>query len=311
MIVLTLMRRTAVAVVLLSASKTHPIAAQTARAPTRHTVTVDGHPLALWSRTGAKPKGAIVLLHGRTWSALPDFDLTVQGEQRSVMQALVRKGYAVYALDARGYGATPRDSTGWLTPTRAANDVVEVLRFLARRHPTLPAPTLFGWSYGSMVAQLTMQREPTLASGLVLFGYPWKPDTKLAQAPDTGAPPRAANTATNAASDFIAPNMISRRAIDAYVAAALRADPVRVDWRALHEWNELSPSKVTIPTLLLHGILDPYAPVPAQGATFMQLGNADRQWIILAKGDHAALLEDMQPAFISAIVNFIERPKLP
>jgi pimeloyl-ACP methyl ester carboxylesterase len=296
---------------LLCTAAVHPIHAQPPRAPSRHTVTADGHPLALWSRTAVRPKGVIALLHGRTWSALPDFDLNVAGEQRSVMQAFVRKGYAVYALDARGYGATPRDSSGWLTPSRAASDVAEVLRFVARRHQTLPAPTLVGWSYGSMVAQLAMQREPALASALVLFGYPWKPDNTLEQVPDTGAPPKAANTAANAASDFIAPNMISRRAIDAYVAAALRADPVRADWRALHEWNALSPSLVTVPTLLLHGILDPFAPVPAQGSTFAQLGNADRQWIILAKGDHAALLENMQPAFISAIVNFIERPKLP
>jgi pimeloyl-ACP methyl ester carboxylesterase len=304
-------RCSAATLLLCCAATARPIAAQAPRGPTRLTVIVDGHPLALWSRTAARPKGAIVLLHGRTWSALPDFDLNVPGEQRSVMQALVRKGYAVYALDARGYGATPRDSTGWLAPSRAAGDAAEVLRFVARRHPTLPAPTLFGWSYGSMVAQLTVQNEPSLASAVVLFGYPWKPDNQLPQAPDTAAPPKAANTATNAASDFIAPNMISRRAIDMYVAAALRADPVRVDWRALHEWNALSPNRVTIPTLLLHGILDPYAPVAAQGSTFTQLGNADRQWIILAKGDHAALLENMQPAFISAIVNFIERPKLP
>lgn len=304
--------RTTAIVLLLGATLPAPrIAAQSQRAPTKLTVTADGHPLALWMRAAPRPQGVIVLLHGRTWSALPDFDLQVPGEQRSVMQAFVRRGYTVYALDARGYGATPRDSTGWLTPNRAANDVAAVLRFVARRHATLPQPTLVGWSYGSMVAHLAMQQQPDLASGVVLFGYPWSPDLQTPIAPDTGAPPRAANTAKNAASDFIAPGLITDQAIAAYVAASLKADPVRSDWKALHEWNALSPAALTVPTLLLHGEKDPFAPIVTQGKVFTQLGSPDRQWVILARGDHAALLEDTLPAFIAAIVNFIQRPRLP
>ena len=297
-----------VAVVLLSITTGSP-PLQAQRPPQKLTVTADGHPLALWVRSVRNPNGVIVLLHGRTWSALPDFDLQVPGEQRSVMQAFVRRGYTVYALDARGYGATPRDSSGWLTPARAASDVAAVLRAVARRHPALPAPTLVGWSYGSMVAHLTVQQEPTLASAVVLFGYPRDPDAAIPVTPDTGAPPRIRTTAAAAASDFLIPDAISQRAIDVYVAASLAADPVRSDWRALHEWNALAPERLAIPTLLLHGEKDPYTPIPAQAKTFTRLGSPDRQWIILAGGDHAALLERTLPAFIAAIVNFIERPK--
>ena len=287
-----------------------PVVARAQPAPTKLTVTADGHPLALWMRAAPKPKGAIVLLHGRTWSALPDFDLQVAGEHRSVMQALVARGYTVYALDARGYGATPRDSTGWLTPNRAANDAAAVLRFVAARHPALPKPTLFGWSYGSMVAHLTVQQNPDLASAVILFGYPRAATTQMPAATDPTVPPREANTAKNAASDFIAPHVISPKAIDAYVALALKADPVRVDWRRLQEWNALSMPMLTLPTLLMHGELDPYAPIAAQSGVFAALGNPDRQHVILAGGDHAALVEDTMAAFIAAIVNFIERPRL-
>jgi pimeloyl-ACP methyl ester carboxylesterase len=292
----------------LTAGAPSPTSAQRVAPPQRLTITSDGHALALWMRAPLRPKGVIVLLHGRTWSALPDFDLQVPGERRSVMLALVQRGYAVYALDARGYGATARDATGWLTPNQAARDVAEVLRAVATRHPTLPRATLVGWSYGSMVAHLTLQQQPALASGVVLFGYPRDPDVPVPPASDTVTPPRAANTATNAASDFIAPDMITPRDVQAYVAASLAADPVRADWRRLEEWNALSPEKLHVPTLLLHGELDPYTPMPAQAKTFTRLGHADRQWVVLAGGDHAALLERTQPAFIAAIVSFIERP---
>ena len=282
--------------------------AQRPAPPPRITVTSDGHPLALWMRAAPRPKGVIVLLHGRTWSALPDFDLSAPGAQLSVMQALVRRGYTVYALDARGYGATPRDATGWLTPNQAARDVAEVLRSVAARHPQLAKPTLVGWSYGSMVAHLALQQQPALASGVVLFGYPRDPDIRVSPGADTVTPPRETNTATNAASDFIIPGTITPAAVQAYVAAALKADPVRADWRRLEEWNALSPEQLSVPVLLLHGEKDPFAPVPSQAKTFARLGSPDRQWVILPGSDHAALLETAAPAFIAAITGFIERP---
>jgi len=75
-------------------------------------VVVDGHTFALWSRAVTHSRGSILLLHGRTWSALPDFDLQIPGEQRSIMMALNEHGYTAYAVDQRGYGSTPRDASG-------------------------------------------------------------------------------------------------------------------------------------------------------------------------------------------------------
>ena len=36
----------------------------------RHTVTADGHPLAVWEKRAADASEAILLVHGRTWSCL-------------------------------------------------------------------------------------------------------------------------------------------------------------------------------------------------------------------------------------------------
>src|ERR1700687_2789631 len=60
------------------------------------TVVVDGPPLALWARRPPSPVGTILLLHGRTWSALPDFDLQVPGESRSILANLAARHYAAY-----------------------------------------------------------------------------------------------------------------------------------------------------------------------------------------------------------------------
>jgi pimeloyl-ACP methyl ester carboxylesterase len=262
----------------------------------------DGFQLTLWRKAPAKPRRAVLLIHGRTWSGRPDFDLHVSGEARSFMDALVAQGYAAYALDLRGYGATPRDATGFLTPERAADDVAAALRMIGDR------PALFGWSRGSMVAQLTSQKHPELMAALILFGYPADPDGKLPDQSDAEVPARKPTTAEAAAEDFIAPGVISKRAIAAYVEAALAADPVRSDWRRETEWNALSPEAVHVPVLLLQAELDPLAKTAAHARLFARLGTADRQWVVIPKGDHAALLEDTAPRLVTAIRAFLDRP---
>lgn len=271
--------------------------------PARVTVTADdGFQLTMWRKAPPAPRRAVLLVHGRTWSGRPDFDLQVPGESRSFMDALVAQGYAAYAIDLRGYGATPRDATGFLTPERAAADVAAALRAIGDR------PVLFGWSLGSAVAQLAAQRTPELMSAVILFGSAFNPAAHpIPDHPDPEAPARKPTTAEQAAEDFRAPGVISQRAIDAYVRAALAADPVRNDWRHDTEWNALSPPAVHVPTLMIQAELDPYAKTEDYEWMFTRLGTADRQWVVIPGGDHAALLEDTAPRMITAIRAFIER----
>lgn len=273
-----------------------------------HTVEVEGHPMAVWEKSPPNPIGTIVLIHGRTWSSLPDFDLQLPGEELSLMDGLVAEGFATYAVDLRGYGGTPRDETQWLTPDRATRDMLEILRWVSERTGDLPA--LFGWSYGSMVAQLTAQRAGELMSALILFGYPVGPDTDFSgSGVESDEPPRTPTTAAAAASDFLIPGTISQRAIDEYVRHSLEADPVRVDWRDQAGWSELNPSEVLVPTLLIQGEKDPYAPTDRQAAFFSRLGTADRSWVTIAGGDHAAHLETARLSFIHAMVSFLRQPR--
>jgi alpha-beta hydrolase superfamily lysophospholipase len=270
----------------------------------------DGFMLALWAREVPHPKGAIVLVHGRTWSSLPDFDLQVKelrGESRSVMQSLNARGYSTFALDLRGYGKTPRDATGWLTPNQAARDVNATLEWLARsRHVT--RPTLLGWSNGSVVVQLAAQKRPELIANLILFAYPRDPANPAPPQVVPAEPPREVTTRERAMSDFISPKVTPPAVLEAFVAAALAADPIRADWRNPEEFAALDPARVVTPALVIHGERDPLATVPAQARLFTNLGTPDKQWVILPGADHAALVEDSHAAFIAAIVAFVERP---
>lgn len=270
----------------------------------KHSVDADGHAMALWEKSVPDAKGHILLHHGRTWSSLPDFDLQVPGENLSLMDGFNAMGYSVWALDARGYGGTARDSSGWNTPDRAAQDLAIVLAWLENRNGQ--KTHVWGWSYGSMVAQLAAQRTPDAFRSLTLFGYPTDPDTEVPTDTNAGEPPRRPTTAEAAASDFIVEGAISQNAINTFVTAALAADPVRADWNQLHQWNALDGAELNVPVLLLQAEFDPLANTDAHARLFMKIPNANKQWVVLAGGAHAALLETPRARLIKASVDFMQ-----
>lgn len=277
----------------------------------QHEVLIEGHPMALWSKTIESPKATILLLHGRTYSSLPDFDLQVEGEHLSFMDSLNDLGFDVYALDGRGYGKTPRDSSGWLTPTRHAADVIEVIKWINKRIHHRDQKSIqnlvhvYGWSYGSMITQFVAQQAPEIMASITLFGYPINPENQLSGMTYPDKPPAKKNTVAHASSDFITKGTISQAAIDQYVEAALAADPLRVDFKNLEEWLVLDPAKVTLPTLLIQAEFDPLALTPVHANAFTKFNTAKKWWIVLKGGDHAALLETPREEMLSVMDAFI------
>jgi pimeloyl-ACP methyl ester carboxylesterase len=284
--------------------------------PERLTAQSDGHPMAVWARHPAPPataRGSVLLVHGLTWSGRPDFDLQVPGMglQRSVLASLAANGFHAYAIDLRGYGETPRDNTGWLTPTRAAKDIANVLGWIAQQNPRLPPPALVGWSRGAAISMLTAQQAPNRLSALVLFGFVFDPDAKFLDTETVPEKPqRDLNTRDNAASDFISPEVTTPAVVNAFVDQALKADPVHIDLKGDPEYNLLKVAKVTVPTLVLYGERDPGVSFDEAGKFFAKLGTVDRQMVVIPGADHCAHLEDTHDKWIAAVAGFLTRPPL-
>lgn len=277
-----------------------------AAAPARkHQVTVDGFALTVWERSASKPRGAMLLVHGRTWSALPNFDLQTRGADRSIMASLAAGGYAVYAVDLRGYGSTPRDDTGWMTPPRAAADVIGVLDWIAARHPELTTrPALLGYSRGAHIALLVAQQKPDASSRLVLFALPTTRGIK--PAPALSQPARTPTTRAAAAEDFITPGAASAEVVEAYVAQAVAANPVRADWRD-EQLFAFDAARLRTPTLFLYGANDPLLADGSAVDFFSRAAVSDRAFVVLPDSDHAAHVENSQPAWLRTVKDFIDR----
>jgi pimeloyl-ACP methyl ester carboxylesterase len=225
------------------------------------------------------------------------------------MDALADAGFDVFALDMRGYGATPRDATAWLTPDRAIADVIGVVGWLQQRMPAaqrLPV-YLFGLSRGAMIAAMTAQQRPEILAGVVLLGFGFDPDVQAPPTPANARPERLRNTADAAASDFLTQDAYTQATVAAFARAALRADPVLVDWRDEHQFNAFRPAQMQVPALLVHGARDPQAPVGIGQKLFTRFGTPDKWWVILPGADHAAHLEKSSVELVRAIASFARR----
>jgi len=274
----------------------------------RFTVKSEGHPMAVWARRPPAAKGAVLLVHGRTWSSRPDFDLQVPGLQRSVLVSLAAQGFAAYAVDLRGYGETPRDATGWLTPRQSVIDILNVLAWIASQHPNRPKPTLVGWSRGGIMAGMAAQTAPERVSNVVIFGFASDPDLEFVEGEAPDAPAKSRNSAVAAESDFISPEITPRIVVASFVEQALKADPILVDVKDDTDFNGFVPSKLTVPALVMFGSEDPGLAIEEAGKMFAAIASHDKQMVVLPGADHAAQLEDTHDAWIAAIVNFINRP---
>jgi len=78
-----------------------------------------------------------------------------------------------------------------------------------------------------------------------------------------------------------------------------------VDFRNLHEWQEIDARKVSTPTLLLQAEFDPIAPTAIQQALFTNINTSKKWWVVLAGGDHAALLETPRLEMLNAMDAFM------
>jgi len=288
----------------------------------------DGHPLAVYGigDDEMEPTSAdhvLLMLHGRTWSSVPVYHLLggprnkAKGhESRSLMEALYDNKIRVYSMDFRGFGGTPADESGGVGPNRCVEDVESVLGWLAERHgcKTPEKISLMGWSQGALVAQLTAQRAKPLFSRLILYGSIFDPMVRYPRDPLYVRNPKNVtaynNTFDAAIEDFTIEGTIPPKAATYFAEAALLADPIKAYWKNLYQFNNCDPARIHVPTLVVVGDQDPYAPLHVQQTLFTNLGRGtDRTWSILSDADHAVHLLEGRSRFQSLVTSFIMNGK--
>lgn len=288
----------------------------------------DHHPLTVYGRQQdinglnknqeSDGTNILLMLHGRTWSSVPVYHLLggpkhkeAGAESRSLMEELQYDHNVInYAMDFRGFGGTPKDSTGCVVPNRCVEDVESVLAWITEKHPNAQVH-LMGWSQGALVAQLAGQRKDVNFSKLILYGSIFDPRVRYPREPlfvrNKENATDIENTYDAAVEDFTIEGTILPDTAQYFAEAALLADPIKARWAQLHQFNNCDPARVHVPTLVVAGDQDPYGPLHVQQELFCNLARGtDRSWHILTDADHAVHLLAGRSRFANVVASFLQ-----
>lgn len=278
-----------------------------------HYVMSNGLKVYLWQKyhkdfdkTFKQTNKIVLLVHGRTWSGRPDFDLQIR--DYSLMDFLARNGYDVWAIDIHGYGKSEKTDKDWSDTESAAGDIGAAVEYITKTR-NVEKISLLGWSWGTQTTGLYTMKHPEKVNKLVLYAMGWKgnPARKSASLPKEQY---RINDEKAARSDFIA-GQFEADVVEKYVKEALAADPkspngVIVD--SITKFPILQPELIKVPTLIIHPEKDFLASEAETLEFFGKLGTNYKSYIALPDGGHAIMLEKNYKKFQSAVLGFLNQP---
>lgn len=120
---------------------------------------------------GENPRPILFLVHGSSFGTQAGFDLTVKGQDYSMMNWFARLGFDVWGLDHEGYSRSNRtegnsDIASGVEDLRAGTDVVE-------RETGLLKSMFYGQSSGALRAAAFAQACPERVDRVVLDAFVW------------------------------------------------------------------------------------------------------------------------------------------
>jgi len=138
--------------------------------------------VALKSAPSGTPAKPALLIHGARVPGLASFDLDVAGG--SLAADLARRGFAVYVMDVRAYGASTRPAEMDQPPDThaplvrsdaAARDIGAVVNWI-RKRDRVAAVALFGWATGGQWAGYYASMYPERVSALIMLNSLYSAD---------------------------------------------------------------------------------------------------------------------------------------
>lgn len=280
---------------------------------------------------------AILFVHGATY---PGVMFDVPGS--SWMAHAVADGYAAYAIDIRGYGASTRgpalgapanDNPPFARAESAVADIADAVVFI-RARAQVETVDIVSWSWGTMTAGMYAAGAPGTIGRLVQFApvYCCEQPAQVAALADPDAAGRLralgayrsqtmaqarerwdAEITAHYASDWRDPAVL-----DAWFTAMLVDEPadavrapngVLVDlWEAFNGRARYEAGAIDVPTLVIRGTQDATAVREDGLGLFDRLGGAHKRYIEIAHGTHFLLLERRAPQLFDSVSAFLAKP---
>jgi pimeloyl-ACP methyl ester carboxylesterase len=287
--------------------------------------------------TSFRPERTLLFVHGATYPAHAAFDLALDGQ--SWMDYIAARGYDVYLLDLRGYGKStrpkemdekPEANAPIVRGTDAVKDIGAAVDFILKRRG-IARLNLMGWSWGTTLMATYTTQNAGKVERLVLYAPAWIRTTPSLSRP--AGPLGAYRTVTReqaktrwytgVAEDKKAA-LIPAGWFDAWADLTFASDPVgakmtppvlRAPNGVQQDGDEFfgagkpyyDPSKITVPTLLVHAEWDRDTPAYMAQTLFPLLVNAPgKRYVQLPEGTHHIMMEKNRVMLFEAVQAFLD-----
>lgn len=282
---------------------------------TQHWVLQDELRLFLWEKYQGSPQGkpVLVLAHGSATAGRESFDLKVPGRpEYSLMDFLAKQGFDVFAPDMRGFGSSTKPE-GHITTEQAAADLNAVVDFICQLRGVKQVQ-LLAWSWGTQYSgQFVMAHSHKVARYAAYAQM-------HAESPDLKA--RRERLATFQRAPYIriteqgwklrfhsmTPEAVNDPVVmDAFAKAATLVElksPTGPQVDLLTRQPLVDASKITVPTMMIHGQYDDVADLEGLLPFFTALPNPDKQYTVIPDGGHMLHLQKGYARFQRAVVDW-------
>jgi pimeloyl-ACP methyl ester carboxylesterase len=284
-----------------------------------------GVKLNLWRKragapkAGEKPRPVLFMVHGSSNSTRSSYDLTVPGKgEYSFMNVMAGYGYDVWTMDHDGYGRSGSsgnnsDIDSGVEDLRAAIPVVLKESGVQKVH-------FYGTSSGAIRAGAYAQAHPERVDRLILCAFTYKgtgsPEMarRRARADELRANPRRKRDAAMIRSIFTRdghPGAVDQAVPEAIVVAEMPFGdtiPTGTYLDMAVNLPKVDPKKVLCPILMLRGVWDGNSTDEDLLDFFVQLPNADRQFVILPETAHSPGYGKNRHLLWYAVKNFLGAP---
>ena len=288
--------------------------------------------------TQFSPAKTVIYVHGATYPASTAFDLQLDG--LSWMDYIAARGYDVYLLDVRGYGASTRppqmDQPPAANPPfagteEAMRDVDAVVEFVKKRR-SIDKVSLIGWSWGTAIMQWYVSLNSHKVEKLVLYAPVWIRTT--ASLVQTGPGPTPAYRSVSMAQakarwlTGVAPakqaDLIPAGWFEKWAEATSASDPVGAKQNppvlrapngvvadGLKYWAKgvipWKPEDIKVPVLLIKAEWDVDTPATMAQNLFPKLTGAPyKRYVEIGEGTHTVIMEKNRMSLFREVQLFLD-----
>jgi pimeloyl-ACP methyl ester carboxylesterase len=282
---------------------------------TQHWVLQDEVRLFLWEKYQGSPQGkpVLVLAHGSATAGRESFDLKVPGRpEYSLMDFLARQGFDVFAPDMRGFGSSTKPE-GHITTEQAAADLNAVVDFICKLRG-VPQVQLLAWSWGTQYSGQFVMAHPGKVARYAAYAqmHTESPDLKARRerlATFQRAPYiRITEQGWKLRFNSLTPDEVNDPVVmDAFAKAAALVEtksPTGPQVDLLTRQPLIDATKITVPTMLIHGQYDDVADLEGLLPFFTALPNPDKQYTVIPDGGHMLHLQKGYARFQRAVADW-------